>query len=135
MQRSVQPVALIEAKASRYGKEVVTPIGFPVEQDVLGCGHVVGKLPLTIRAWSCPSCGTAHDRDINAAQNILAVGQTVSAHGVGEVLAVFQDDEPPGVEVRTPLGDQFRREGIPGIQTRKGCQPHRRSKICQVSAI
>ncbi len=35
---------------------------------------------------------------------------------LGEVLAVLQDDEPPGVEVRTPLGDRFRLEGIPGLE-------------------
>ena len=83
---------LIEAKASRYGKEVVTiDRFFPSSKTCSGCGHVVGKLPLTIRAWSCPSCGTAHDRDINAAQNILAVGQTVSAHGAGR-----STRRPPG---------------------------------------
>jgi len=83
---------LIEAKAARYGKTVVKiDRFFPSSKTCSGCGHVVGKLPLTIRAWSCPSCGTNHDRDINAALNILAVGQTVSAHGAGR-----STRRPPG---------------------------------------
>ncbi|HEU4784604.1 MAG TPA: zinc ribbon domain-containing protein, partial [Ktedonobacterales bacterium] len=39
------------------------------------------SLPLDTRHWTCPECGWVHDRDVNAAQNILAVGLTVSACG------------------------------------------------------
>jgi putative transposase len=35
------------------------------------CGHKLAELPLDIRAWECPGCGEHHDRDVNAALNIL----------------------------------------------------------------
>lgn len=42
------------------------------------CGHVVDKLPLSIRSWDCPSCEVKGiDRDTNAAQNIIVAGLAV----------------------------------------------------------
>ncbi len=75
-------IRMIEEKAERYGKKVVkVDRWFPSSKTCSGCGHIVEKLPLSVREWTCPECGTIHDRDANAAANILAVGQTVSAHG------------------------------------------------------
>lgn len=47
-----------------------------------GCDHVAAKLPLSVRAWTCPVCAVKHDRDINAARNIKAAGLAVLASGV-----------------------------------------------------
>lgn len=75
-------VRMIEEKAQRYGKTVVKiDRWFPSSKTCSDCGHIVEKLPLSVREWACPECGTIHDRDANAAANILAVGHTVSAQG------------------------------------------------------
>ena len=46
-----------------------------------GCGHINENMPLSVRSWTCPSCGTTHDRDIAAAINIEAAGLAVLASG------------------------------------------------------
>ena len=53
----------------------------PCSKRCGSCGHIVESLPLDIREWDCPKCGAHHDRDINAARNILAVGHTVAVCG------------------------------------------------------
>jgi putative transposase len=56
---------------------------FPSSKTCSHCGYLLDKLPLTVRAWVCPGCGAKHDRDVNAAQNILAAGRAVTACGAG----------------------------------------------------
>lgn len=77
-------IRMIEEKAERYGKAVVKiDRWFPSSKTCSDCGHIVERLPLSVREWACPECGTIHDRDANAAANILAAGQAVTAHGDG----------------------------------------------------
>ena len=45
------------------------------------CGYTMQKMALNVRSWVCPECGADHDRDVNAAKNIKAVGLTVLACG------------------------------------------------------
>ena len=56
---------------------------FPSSKRCHPCGHILEKLPLEIREWTCPSCNNLNLKDKNAALNILAVGQTVFACGSG----------------------------------------------------
>lgn len=66
--------AMLEYKCSWYGRELVAvDRWFPSSKLCSTCGTVQDKLPLNIRQWTC-TCGTVHDRDINAARNILAAG-------------------------------------------------------------
>lgn len=69
-------------KSEWYGRELVK-IGrwFPSSKRCSNCGHIVQRLPLNIREWDCPECGCHHDRDVNAAVNVLAAGQAVSVCG------------------------------------------------------
>jgi putative transposase len=72
----------LDYKCQRYGRDLVV-IGrwYPSSKTCSACGHLLAELSLSTRHWTCPSCGSRHDRDINAAKNILAAGQAVTACG------------------------------------------------------
>lgn len=73
----------IEEKAKTHGKNVVRiDRFFPSSKMCSQCGVIQEAMPLSVREWTC-ACGAVHDRDENAARNILAVGQTVTARGAG----------------------------------------------------
>jgi putative transposase len=77
-------VRQLEYKCDWYGRTFIKiDRWFPSSKRCGHCGHVVEKLPLNIREWDCPKCGTKHDRDVNAAKNILAAGLAVSVCGAG----------------------------------------------------
>lgn len=74
----------LEYKAvQRGGMIVVADRWYPSSKTCSGCGHKLETLPLAVRGWACPACGSVHDRDVNAAINLknLAVSSTVSACG------------------------------------------------------
>jgi putative transposase len=72
----------LEYKAGWYGRTLVKiDKWYPSSKRCHSCGHVLDSLSLDERFWLCPECKTFHDRDINAAKNVLAVGLTVSACG------------------------------------------------------
>ncbi|WP_230967122.1 RNA-guided endonuclease InsQ/TnpB family protein [Nostoc sp. NZL] len=72
----------LEYKCDWYGRNFVKiDRWFPSSKRCGNCGHIVDKLPLNVREWDCPNCGTNHDRDINASKNILAAGLAVSVCG------------------------------------------------------
>ena len=79
-------VRQLEYKADWYGREIIKiDTWYPSSQICSNCGHKDGKKELSIREWTCPVCGTRHDRDINAAINILNEGlriRTVGTTGI-----------------------------------------------------
>ncbi len=76
----------LEYKAEMRGALVVVADRFFASSKTCSnsaCGHKLEKLPLSVREWTCPCCGTVHDREVNAAINLAnyAVSSTVSACG------------------------------------------------------
>ena len=68
-------VRQLEYKADWYGREIIKiDTWYPSSQICSNCGHRDGKKALSIREWTCPNCGMHHERDINAAINILNEG-------------------------------------------------------------
>jgi len=100
----------LEYKAKWYSRILVKiDRWFPSSKTCSACGHVVDCLPLDIREWVCPECGVVHDRDVNAALNILAEGLSVNACGGnvrrGEVRASYAvpvETGSAGREARSP---------------------------------
>ena len=62
---------MLEYKCKWYGKQLITVDPKYTSQNCSNCGFCSGPKPLQIREWTCPNCKTCHDRDINAAVNIL----------------------------------------------------------------
>ncbi len=75
-------VRQLEYKAAWYGRTLVKiDKWYPSSKRCFDCGHLLDSLTLDVRSWTCPQCGVVHDRDINAAKNILAAGLAVAACG------------------------------------------------------
>lgn len=75
-------VRQLEYKSQWYGRTLIKiDRWYPSTKTCSDCKQVVEDLSLDVREWVCPECGVWHDRDINAAQNILAEGLSVSACG------------------------------------------------------
>ncbi|MFJ9121229.1 RNA-guided endonuclease InsQ/TnpB family protein [Streptomyces sp. NPDC102394] len=94
--------SMLEYKAQWYGRAVIAiDRWFPSSKRCSACGTLQNKMPLNVREWTC-GCGTAHDRDVNAAKNILAVGLTASVCGAGV-----------GPQRSTPGGQSARKQKTP----------------------
>ncbi|MET9408969.1 RNA-guided endonuclease TnpB family protein [Streptomyces sp. NPDC002935] len=75
--------SMLEYKAQWYGREVIAvDRWFPSSKLCSACGTLRERMPLHVRTWTC-DCGTTHDRDVNAAKNLLAAGLAVTACGAG----------------------------------------------------
>ncbi|WP_330131962.1 transposase [Rhodococcus artemisiae] len=74
---------MLEEKARRYGRAFVrVDRWFPSSRLCSACGRIDGPKPLSIREWTC-LCGVVHDRDLNAAFNILAAGRAERRNACG----------------------------------------------------
>ena len=105
-------VSMLQYKALRYGRTLVrVDRMFPSSQVCAACGFRDGPKPLHVRTWTCPGCGTTHDRDVNAARNIRAEGKRMVAAGQAETRNGCGAQVRPGAipaqrgEAATHLGD------------------------------
>ncbi len=108
---------MIEYKAARAGRHLIV-IGrwYPSSKTCSVCGYLLASLSLSTRTWQCPSCRTRHDRDINAAKNILAAGLAVGTDGANACGADVRHVGTPPVQSavkQEPLGVS---PGIPVLQ-------------------
>ncbi|WP_245564151.1 RNA-guided endonuclease InsQ/TnpB family protein [Nocardia testacea] len=128
LNRAVRDAALgefrrqLQYKAARAGKRVVViDRWYPSSKTCSNCGHLLSSLTLSVRYWACPDCGTRHDRDINAAKNILAAGRAVAGETPGD--ACGADVNPQGASPRLSATKQelsgVSRMGIPVAQGRE----------------
>ena len=75
-------IEMLRYKAEWYGRELIeVDQFFPSTQLCSCCGEKTGpKGDLSVREWTCPNCQSLHDRDVNAAKNILSQGLLVGAN-------------------------------------------------------
>ncbi|WP_211257708.1 RNA-guided endonuclease InsQ/TnpB family protein [Lentzea albidocapillata] len=75
----------LEYKCERAGRTlVVIDRWYPSSKTCSVCGYLLAELALSARHWTCPGCRTRHDRDLNAAKNILAAGRVAARGNSGD---------------------------------------------------
>ena len=112
---------LLTYKCERAGRELVAvDRWYPSSKTCSACGHLLAELSLNTRHWTCPQCRTRHDRDINAAKNILAAGLAVARGNPGDACgadvrhsgssrvqsAVKQEPQPVTAGIPVPQGGE-----------------------------
>jgi transposase len=95
--------AMLEYKAKLYGRAFYRiDRWFPSSKLCSACGLIAEAMPLKVREWTCGGCGATHDRDVNAAINILAAGRAErlnASHTRGR----YGASHTGGGQVRPPL--------------------------------
>ena len=100
-------VRQLDYKSHWYGRTLVKIDRWhPSSKRCSACGYVLEDLDLSVREWVCPNCGVWHERDHNAATNVLAEGLSVLACG-GAVRPV----RPRGRQARAVEAGKPTREG------------------------
>jgi putative transposase len=108
----------LQYKCERAGRRlVVTGRWYPSSKTCSACGFRLAELSLSARAWRCPSCRARHDRDLNAAKNILAAGLAAAPGNPGDACgADIRHLETPPVQSAVKQEPQLARAGIPVLQ-------------------
>jgi transposase len=92
-----QLLRLTGERAEQYGRTFHRIDRFtPTSQTCSTCGANDGPKPLRIRTWQCAACGAVHDRDVNAAHNVLAAGRADRVNACGGTVRPGSDLAGPG---------------------------------------
>jgi IS605 OrfB family transposase len=108
----------LQYKCQRAGRQLVV-IGrwYPSSKICSACGFLLAELSLSTRTWRCPSCRVLHDRDLNAAKNILAAGLAAARAFPGDACgADVRHLETPPVQSAVKQEPQPVTAGIPVLQ-------------------
>jgi putative transposase len=108
----------LEYKCQRAGRRlIVTGRWYPSSKTCSACGFLLADLPLHVRAWRCPSCRARHDRDLNAAKNILAAGLAAARGNPRDACgADVRHLETPPVQSAAKQEPRLVTAGIPVLQ-------------------
>jgi putative transposase len=102
---------MLAYKCAQAGRKMlVIDCWYPSSKTCSECGHLLASLSLGTRHWQCPTCGTRHDRDHNAAKNILAAGLAADACGGDVRRAGETPTQPPAKQEH-----QLVKAGIPAL--------------------
>jgi putative transposase len=94
--------AMLQYKAARYGRTFSrVDRFFPSTRMCSQCGRINEETALNVREWNCP-CGSHHDRDVNAAINVLAAGQADNSNDRGAQVRPGPVPAPRGEAVTHP---------------------------------
>ena len=103
-------VSMIAYKATWYGRTFHQIDRFaPSTKTCSSCGHKLDVIGLDVREWTCPGCGTTHDRDLNAAQNILDMGLREIYDLSSDELAEYKRRESVRPSAAMPKADSMKR--------------------------
>jgi putative transposase len=110
-------IQALKYKCQRLGKNVLCIDRYaPSSKRCSCCGYLAGKMPLSVRAWSCPACFAEHDRDVNAAINIK---QFALADALGQSVCVKSSPAAPHVSACVAAKDaELNRHGLQETPTR-----------------
>ena len=103
-------VSMITYKSNWYGRTFHQIDRFaPSTKMCSSCGHKLDSISLDVREWTCPGCGTTHDRDLNAAQNILDIGLREVYDLSSDELAEYKRRESVRPRAAMPKADSMQR--------------------------
>ncbi len=84
LERKARSLARYQQRLARCQQGSANRAKAAAKETCSACAHLLAKLSLGTRRWTCPACGARHDRDVNATKNIPAAGRAVAPGSPGD---------------------------------------------------